>query len=80
MKQTTEEAIRKIEIELNELTGKICSMERFFITQDYQSISGTQKELLKKQHHYMELYKETLIERVILLRKEMGETNGTQSN
>lgn len=80
MKQATEEVIRKIEIELNEVTGKICSIERFFITQDYQSISGTQKKLLKEQHHYMELYKKVLIERVIVLRMEMGEANGTQSN
>lgn len=68
MKQTTDEVIQRMEIELNELTGRIGSLERFLISKDYQEISGQQKILLAQQHTAMEKYKEILLKRLVYLR------------
>lgn len=68
MKQTTDEVIHRMEIELNELTGRIGSLERFLISKDYQETSGQQKVFLAQQHTAMERYKEILLKRLVDLR------------
>lgn len=68
MKQTTEEVIHRMEIELNDLTGRIGSLERFLISKDYREISSQQKILLAQQHTAMEKYKEILLKRLVYLR------------
>lgn len=68
MKQTTEEVIHRMEIELNDLTGRICSLERFLISKDFQEVTSNQRALLAEQHTNMKSYKETLLKRLIDLR------------
>jgi hypothetical protein len=70
MKQTTDEVIHRMEIELNELTGRIGSLERFLISKDYQEVTIKQKVLLAQQHTTMEQYKEILLKRLVDLRRQ----------
>lgn len=68
MKQTTTEVIQKLEIEYNELAGRIGSLERFLICEDYQKVTGIQKVLLEQQREAMKEYKEILLRRLVELR------------
>jgi len=70
MKQTTEEVIHRMEIELNELTGRICSLERFIVSKDFQEVTRNQKALLAQQYTAMEQYKEILLKRLVDLRNQ----------
>ena len=70
MKQTTTEVINKLEIEYNELAGRIGSLERFLISEDYQEVTQIQKSLLTEQHSEMEFYKRTLMKRLVDLRNQ----------
>ncbi len=68
MKQTTTEVIQKLEIEYNDLAGRIGSLERFMICEDFQKATDQQQTLLNRQRAAMEEYKEILISRLINLR------------
>lgn len=68
MKQTITEVIQKLEIEYNELAGRIGSLERFMICKDYQKVTDFQRVLLDHQRKAMEEYKEILLKRLIDLR------------
>ncbi len=68
MKQTTQEVINRMEIEFNELAGRIGSLERFLISKDYPEVTSNQKALLAQQHTAMEQYKEILLKRLVDLR------------
>ena len=70
MKQTTKEVIHRMEIEFNDLTGRICSLERFLISKDFQEVTTSQKLLLVQQHTTMEQYKEILLKRLVDLRNQ----------
>ena len=70
MKQTTKEVIHRMEIEFNDLTGRICSLERFLISKDFQEVTPSQKLLLAQQHTTMEQYKEILLKRLVDLRNQ----------
>jgi len=75
MKQTTTEVINKLTIEYNELAGRIGSLERFVISKDYQEVTQTQKQLLLDQHSIMEMYKKTLLKRLLNLRNQEYQAN-----
>ena len=68
MKQTTQEVINRMEIEFNELAGRIGSLERFLISKDYPEVTSNQKTLLAQQRTAMEQYKEILLKRLVDLR------------
>lgn len=68
MKQTTQEVINKLTIEYNDLAGRIGSLERFMICEDFQKVTGKQKVLLARQRDAMKEYKEILVSRLIDLR------------
>ena len=68
MKQTITEVIQKLEIEYKELAGRIGSLERFMICEDYQKVTDFQRVLLDHQREAMEEYKEILLKRLIDLR------------
>lgn len=70
MKQTTTEVINKLTIEYNELAGRIGSLERFLISEDYQEVTQIQKSMLTEQHSEMEFYKRTLMKRLVDLRSQ----------
>lgn len=70
MKQTTTEVINKLSIEYNELAGRIGSLERFMICEDFQKVTDKQKTLLARQRDAMEEYKEILVSRLIELRNQ----------
>ena len=57
-----------MEIEFNELAGRIGSLERFLISKDYPEVTSNQKALLAQQHTAMEQYKEILLKRLVDLR------------
>lgn len=68
MKQTTTEVINKLAIEYNELAGRIGSLERFMISADFQQVELKQHSLLLEQLDIMEMYKKTLLKRLLNLR------------
>ena len=70
MKQTTTEVITRLTIEYNDLAGRIGSLERFLISEDYQEVTQIQKSLLTEQHSEMEFYKRTLMKRLVDLRNQ----------
>lgn len=70
MKQTTQEVITRLTIEYNDLAGRIGSLERFLISEDYQEVTQIQKSLLTEQHSEMEFYKRTLMKRLVDLRNQ----------
>ena len=70
MKQTTKEVITKLTIEYNDLAGRIGSLERFMICEDFQKVTDKQKTLLARQRDAMEEYKEILVSRLIELRNQ----------
>lgn len=70
MKQTTQEVITKLTIEYNDLAGRIGSLERFLISEDYQEVTQIQKSLLTEQHSEMDIYKRTLMKRLVDLRNQ----------
>ena len=70
MKQTTNEVIDKLTIEYNELAGRIGSLERFLICEDFQKVSSSQRVLLAQQRTAMEQYKEILLKRLVDLRNQ----------
>lgn len=70
MKQTTTEVINKLIIEYTDLTGRIGSLECFLISEDYQKVTQTQRSLLTEQHSIMEMYKRTLMKRLVDLRNQ----------
>ena len=70
MKQTTKEVIDKLTIEYNELAGRIGSLERFLICEDFQKVSSSQRVLLAQQRTAMEQYKEILLKRLVDLRNQ----------
>lgn len=68
MKQTTTEVIQKLEIEYNELAGRIGSLERFMICEDYPKVTDFQRVILIEQRKAMVEYKDILLKRLIDLR------------
>lgn len=70
MKQTTTEVITKLTIEYNDLAGRIGSLERFLICEDFQKVSSSQRVLLAQQRTAMEQYKEILLKRLVDLRNQ----------
>lgn len=70
MKQTTQEVITKLTIEYNDLAGRIGSLERFLICEDFQKTAISQKVLLAQQRTAMEQYKEILLKRLVDLRNQ----------
>ena len=54
----------KVQIELNELTMKICSLRRFMVTEPFFELSEEQTELLRVQAFYMCEYADTLTKRL----------------
>ena len=70
MKQTTNQVITRMTSELNDLTCRINSLERFLITEDFTEVSAKQKVLLAQQHTVMEQYKEILLKRLVDLRNQ----------
>lgn len=70
MKQTTQEVITKLTIEYNDLAGRIGSLERFLICEDFQKTASSQKVLLVQQRTVMEQYKEILLKRLVDLRNQ----------
>lgn len=70
MKQTTTEVITKLTIEYNDLAGRIGSLERFLICEDFPKTSSSQRVLLAQQRTAMEQYKEILLKRLVDLRKQ----------
>ncbi len=68
MKQTTQEVITRLTIEYNDLAGRIGSLERFLICEDYQKVTSNQRVLLAQQRTAMEQYKEILLKRLVDLR------------
>ena len=73
MKLTTKEVLDRLTIEYDELADRIRSLERFLISKDYQEVTGRQKILLAEQHDFMDHYKETLMKRLVDLRKQEKE-------
>jgi hypothetical protein len=70
MKQTTTEVITRLTIEYNDLAGRIGSLERFLICEDFQKVSSSQRVLLAQQRTAMEQYKEILLKRLVDLRNQ----------
>ena len=70
MKQTTTEVIAKLTIEYNDLAGRIGSLERFLICEDFSKTSSSQRVLLAQQRTTMEEYKEILLKRLVDLRNQ----------
>lgn len=70
MKQTTQEVITKLTIEYNDLAGRIGSLERFLICEDFPKTSSSQRLLLAQQRTVMEQYKEILLKRLVDLRNQ----------
>lgn len=70
MKQTTTEVINKLTIEYNELAGRIGSLERFMTSADFQQVGLNQHSLLLEQIDIMEMYKKTLLKRLLDLRSQ----------
>ena len=70
MKQTTTEVITKLTIEYNDLAGRIGSLERFLICEDFPKTSSSQRLLLAQQRTAMEQYKEILLKRLVDLRNQ----------
>lgn len=70
MKQTTTEVINNLTIEYNDLAGRIGSLERFLISEDFQKTESSQRVLLAQQRTAMEQYKEILLKRLVDLRNQ----------
>ena len=70
MKQTTQEVIKKLTIEYNDLAGRIGALERFLICEDFQKTASSQRVLLAQQRTAMEQYKEILLKRLVDLRNQ----------
>lgn len=70
MKQTTTEVINKLIIEFTDLTGRVGSLERFLISEDFQKVTSNQRVMLAKQLECMRHYREILIDRLVDLRNQ----------
>lgn len=68
--KTYEELCDALRGEEIELSLKIEHLENFLMTEEYQTISTRQKELLTRQLHAMQAYKGALIARVLQARFE----------
>ncbi len=70
MKQITTKVINKLIIEYTDLAGRLGSLERFLISEDFQKTSSSQRVLLAQQRTAMEEYKEILLKRLVDLRNQ----------
>ena len=68
--KSTEETINNLTDELANLSAKIGSLESFVVSKDYQEVTQTQQRLLLDQHSIMEMYKKTLLKRLLNLRNQ----------
>lgn len=62
------EIIKKIKKEKNELSDKMYKLENFILSEDFNKISSTQKDLLLSQRIAMKTYCDILLLRVLDLR------------
>ena len=76
MKKTYEVLCEAIEEEEADLNIKICDLEHFMMSEDFQEISERQKELLTRQLEAMRMYKGALIARVMQARFEHSQKPG----
>ena len=76
MKKTYEVLCEALEEEEAELNIKICDLEHFMMSEDFQTISERQKDLIIGQLEEMRLYKQALITRVMQARFEHEQNKG----
>lgn len=68
---TNMEIIKKLRIEIHELSEKITNLAVFLKTKKYSKLSSEQQTLLKKQHKHMSEYYLCLLLRIALIQDDI---------